>query len=325
MDEENRKTIQPLPNLDYKIVCGNSLLKVEKGDLFLYQQLQDMEKYKKLYLTEVSPAKKQEYRNKIDDLIKQITNNNQNFDFEIYFSEVFHDHNKNQGFDVVIANPPYVRQEKISDKEIIQASIKKDFLEYFSSDKSKIDAKSDLYTYFYVRGMSLLNKSGIETFICSNSWLDVGYGAWLQKFLLEKAQIDLILDNSIQRTFESADINTIISFIRALPNELNLNHLVRFVTFKKPFEEAVMLENLQAIRNAKSIKSNDVFRVYPISVSDLLEFGKEQQVDIYVGDKWGGKYLRAPDIYFTILRKGGVLTQQNHEHTIERERERERE
>jgi len=46
--------------------------------------------------------------------------------------------------------------------------------------KKKINAQSDLYTYFYIRALRLLNPKGIHTFICSNSWLDVGYGAWLQ-------------------------------------------------------------------------------------------------------------------------------------------------
>jgi len=60
-----------------------------------------------------------------------------------------------------------------------------------------------------------LNEKGVNTFICSNSWLDVGYGAWPQKFLLNHCQVHYIIDNHARRSFASADINTIISVIDA--------------------------------------------------------------------------------------------------------------
>ena len=44
-------------------------------------------------------------------------------------------------------------------------------------DINSISGKSDLYAFFYIRGLRLLNKKGILTFICSNSWLDVDFGA----------------------------------------------------------------------------------------------------------------------------------------------------
>lgn len=104
VDEEDIKQIQPLPNLDYKIVCGNSLLGVEKN-LFNIELFQKLEELKPLYFNETNAKKKQEYRKQIDNLIKKLTNNNETFDFEVYFSEVFHEKG---GFDVVIANPPYI-------------------------------------------------------------------------------------------------------------------------------------------------------------------------------------------------------------------------
>jgi len=107
VDEEDIKNIKPLPNLDYKIVCGNSLLGVEKN-LFNQQLFNDLEQLKPLFFKETNPTRKQEYKKQIDDLINQITNGHTEFDFEVYFSEVFHEKG---GFDVVIANPPYVDSE----------------------------------------------------------------------------------------------------------------------------------------------------------------------------------------------------------------------
>ncbi|MHA2344759.1 MAG: Eco57I restriction-modification methylase domain-containing protein, partial [Candidatus Hodarchaeales archaeon] len=68
VDEEDIKNIRPLPNLDYKILCGNSLLSVEK-DLFNSELLSKLESLKPLFFNETNPSKKQEYNKQIDDLI----------------------------------------------------------------------------------------------------------------------------------------------------------------------------------------------------------------------------------------------------------------
>jgi Eco57I restriction endonuclease. len=215
-----------------------------------------------------------------------------------------------------------VRQEEIADplnkikdkkeyKACLQEMVRLDFPDEFPP-KKKINAQSDLYTYFYIRALRLLNPRGIHTFICSNSWLDVGYGVWLQEFLLNRCPVDLIIDNHAKRSFEAAAVNTIISVIHAPRKKVDPQHLVKFVAFKKPFEEAIYTENLLAIEDAGKIISNKTFRVYPITVKELKESGTEyeneekKKLDAgkYEGDKWGGKYLRAPDIFFTILEKG---------------------
>lgn len=239
--------------------------------------------------------------------------------WNIEFAEIFVE---SGGFDIVIGNPPYVRQEDIADptgkikdkkqyKEFLSEMVRLDFPADFLP-KSKINAQSDLYTYFYIRALRLLNSKGIHTFICSNSWLDVGYGAWLQKFILERAPVEFIIDNHAKRSFEAADVNTIISIIHAPVKKMNGDHLVKFVAFKKPFEGAVFTEYLLQIEEAKEVTSNDILRVYPISMKNLKETGteyenetqKKMNIGVYAGDKWGGKYFRAPDIFFTILEKG---------------------
>lgn len=238
--------------------------------------------------------------------------------WSIEFAEVFAEKN---GFDLIIGNPPYVRQEAIADptgkikdkkeyKNYLEEMVKLDFPDDFPR-KAKINAQSDLYTYFYIRGLRLLNPQGIHTFICSNSWLDVGYGVWLQNFLLKRCPVELIVDNHAKRSFEAADVNTIISIIHAPQKKVAENRLVKFVAFKKSFDEAIYTENMLAIEKAEKVESNEIFRVYPIAIKDLRETGTEyadnQQKTLggkYVGDKWGGKFLRAPDIFFTILEKG---------------------
>ena len=178
------------------------------------------------------------------------------------------------GFDVVIGNPPYVRQEKIKE---LKPALKNQYACYTGS--------ADLYVYFYERGIQLLNKRGVHTFICSNSWLDVNYGAPLQKYLLNNTASAVICHSEAEREFQSADINTIVSIIRN--GTPDTDSRISFITFKT------------FIGDSNSANR----RVRTRSYSDLNRNGTRNGSQ-YIGDKWGGKYLRAPDIYWTILEKG---------------------
>ncbi|HHB89831.1 MAG TPA: hypothetical protein ENK60_00830, partial [Anaerolineae bacterium] len=258
----------------------------------------------------------------IDELQAQKRNlkDDRPFIWSIEFAEIFFDRG---GFDIIIGNPPYVRQENITDpngrlasrdyKEALLEMLRIDFPNYFAKSRAHTDQfrkdrkpsrRSDLYTYFYIRSLRLLNPQGMHVFICSNAWLDVGYGAWLQEFFLRKAPLHFVIDNHAKRSFARADINTVITVASAPVErgEAPDDHVVRFVAFKQPFEDAVLSENLLAIENATAILKTDAFRVFPITVAKLLAEGSDDGK--YVGDKWGGKYLRAPDIFFTILEKG---------------------
>ncbi len=248
------------------------------------------------------------------------------FIWAIEFAEIFFDQG---GFDIIIGNPPYVRQESISDpngrlnpkdyKAALEEMVRLDFPEYFAKSKVQLnefkknrkpDGRSDLYTCFYIRSLRLLNPQGVHVFICSNSWLDVGYGGWLQEFFLRRAPLYLVIDNHAKRSFERADVNTIISVAGAPEREVPTEHVVHFVAFKRPFEEAALSDNFIAIERAVEITRTEDYRVVPLSAAELLREGSEggekelQTTGQYEGNKWGGKYLRAPDIYFTILKKG---------------------
>jgi len=245
------------------------------------------------------------------------------FFWEIDFAEVFAD----GGFDVVIANPPYVRQEKIAPQNIPEEEITKELRQEYKAalvrsvtaqwgDEFKKDLKSDLYVYFYYLALSLLKPRGVFCFISSNSWLDVGFGAKLQAFLLRNIETKAIYDNHAKRTFAEADINTIIVVFKRPKEKVLTENLARFVAFKKPFEVVIDEDNLKAIASAREKLKTDDFRCVPLTQSELWNEGiageDTKQAEItgsefignYAGNKWGGKYLRAPDIFFTILEKG---------------------
>ena len=241
------------------------------------------------------------------------------------------------GFDIVIGNPPYVRQESIADpnlpREVVTTENKKGykaklarsvyqaFPHFFNYKRErditpdnpaaavshKLDAKSDLYIYFYFHGLSLLNPHGAFCFITSNSWLDVGYGKDLQEFTLKHCHIEQIIDNEARRSFASADVNTVICLFSAPDEkgELRLDQIARFVMFKTPFEGVLDAVIFEEVEEQKKRYSTAEHRIFPISQGELLEAGSDDASPNpkYTGDKWGGKYLRAPDIYWTILEK----------------------
>ena len=255
------------------------------------------------------------------------------FVWDIAFVELFTE--EKGGFDIVIGNPPYVRQENIADPNIprervttenkkaykakLARSVYQAFPGFFRYKRAndidnpsaavshKLDAKSDLYIYFYFHGLSLLNPKGSFCFITSNSWLDVGYGKDLQEFTLKHCHIKQIIDNQARRSFASADVNTVICLF-STPDEKResgLDRTARFVMFKTAFEGVLDAIIFEEVEEQEERHSTAEHRIFPISQGNLLKEGSDDAAPNpkYTGDKWGGKYLRAPDIYWTILEK----------------------
>ena len=235
--------------------------------------------------------------------------------WQVHFPELFD--GENFGFDICIANPPIFKAEKINEMfEIFKSGVTKDDLvrayeKLYEDLKLKIDKKSDLYVYFYLRCLYLLKEKGVLCFICSNSWLDVGYGKSLQEVLLRKSRIIGIYDNSAKRSFAKADVNTTINVfvkdnsIDFAQNKriLQTDNVVKFVSFKKDFEVAAIPDSFKEIKNSSEIIISDNFRSYAITQKELMQGGLNES-EKYEGDKWGSKFLRAPDVFFIVLEKG---------------------
>ena len=182
--------------------------------------------------------------------------------WHLHFGEVF----TNGGFDIVIQNPPFVRNERLSE-------VRKDEL---ARVFEVLTRRSYLYCYFYLRSLNILKPSGLGVIISSNSWLDVGYGAELQQQLLTTSTILKIVDSSVERTFANADINTIICFVqRELPAETSST---TFISLRAPFNIAIYDEARQ--------------RLISRTNTQLLSEGKDE-LGRFTGGKWGGRYLRA--------------------------------
>ncbi len=272
------------------------------------------------------------------------------FVWDIGFFEIFGDKARG-GFDIVVGNPPYVRQEHISNpllprtqvnpenkrayKQKLAQVIHQAFYDFFQykSDTRKatheLDAKSDLYVYFYLHSLRLLNAKGSFCFITSNSWLDVGYGAVLQEFLLQYCKMKMIIDNAAKRSFATADVNTVIALFSSpgTREPEGQDATTRFVRFTVDFEQVLSDDVFIEIEKTQVPVSTESYRVYPISQQALLIDGstiqKEKQLRViankkqtnaakhiltqissYTGNKLGGKFLRAPKIYWVLMQKG---------------------
>ncbi|HEV2969253.1 MAG TPA: N-6 DNA methylase [Pirellulales bacterium] len=113
-------------------------------------------------------------------------------DWQATFPEVF----ENGGFDVVVGNPPYVRQESIS-------ALKP----YLQTAYSAYHGMADLYVYFYELGLRVLKPGGLLSFVVTNKWMKSGYGEPLRRLFAEKAWIESVVDfGHAKQIFVDADV-----------------------------------------------------------------------------------------------------------------------
>ena len=163
------------------------------------------------------------------------------------------------GFDIVVGNPPYVRQEEMQDptgrreardyKALLQEEAWKDVKRLLPKRDAEAfprpPGRADLYVYFYARTLALLRPKGVHAFVVSNSWLDVQYGAWLQQVFLQAAPLRYVIENRVKRSFK-ADVNTVITVAHAAHPQKKVpqDWPVLFVAVKRPFEEADLLQEL---------------------------------------------------------------------------------
>jgi type I restriction-modification system DNA methylase subunit len=99
------------------------------------------------------------------------------FDWETEFSDIM----KNGGFDAVIGNPPYVRQELL-----------KSLKSYFQRRYEVYHGVADLYAYFIEKGVSLLRSGGYFAYIVANKWMRANYGKPLRQWLKQQNVVEII-------------------------------------------------------------------------------------------------------------------------------------
>ncbi len=119
-------------------------------------------------------------------------------------------------FDVVIGNPPYVRQEAIKDQK-----------EALSQKYEVYSGTADLYVYFYELAIRLLKPNGLTGFICSNKFFRAKYGENLRKYILEHTTIEEIADFNGVKVFEDATVDSAITIFKKA--KMKKNHEFKVV------------------------------------------------------------------------------------------------
>ncbi|EEP3854497.1 class I SAM-dependent DNA methyltransferase [Campylobacter lari] len=165
------------------------------------------------------------------------------FEWRFEFSEVLDEGGSFQGFDLIIGNPPYIRQEDIKE---LKPNLAKNYKVYKGT--------SDIYTYFYELGFNVLKQNGVLSFITSNKYTRAGYGEALREFLLKNTTLLEYIDLNGIKVFESATVDTsILSFEKAKTKDSSFKYLAPNTELLKENDF-----NIESILNFNKIAQNSL-------------------------------------------------------------------
>ncbi|MCB0042371.1 MAG: Eco57I restriction-modification methylase domain-containing protein, partial [Caldilinea sp.] len=176
------------------------------------------------------------------------------FHWDLEFPEVFvdlerRDWAKNPGFDVVIGNPPYVRQEQL-----------KPLKSYFSVDFSEVyHGTADLFVYFFAQGLRQLRDGGWLAYIASNSWLRANYATRLRAYLRTHVAVESLVDLGDNRVFtDAADVYPAIPVVQKAPPVPD--HAAQVATFTRG-------------EGVKQFTQQVAAKLAPVSIHDQADTG----------------------------------------------------
>jgi len=278
-DRKNNFGIAALPNLDFKFVCANSLIdngydnfiKIDKGNITpeLIKLNGEIDKLKRLREQYFDPRGDKQKKDELQGLFRQTKDfiksdfpslkkswNLENFLNRIDDWDPFDDSHVssffspawmfgiNDGFDVVIGNPPYVQIQKMEES-------RKEELE--SQKFVTFERTGDLYQLFYEMGIHLLTDNGVISFITSNKWMRANYGTGTRKLFSSATSPISIVDFGMALVFETATIltNILIAKKNGVIEQIPICR-IREEDFHDPVElKNYVLQNTIQIENPK--------------------------------------------------------------------------
>lgn len=212
-------------------------------------------------------------------------------------------------FDACVGNPPYIRQELIQHKQRWNDLAFKEF------GIKKINQQSDLYVYYLMHTAAFLREGGRLGYVISSSWLDVSFGAGLQKFLLNNFKIVAIIDHQQTRSFETALVNTVILILEKCSDlKKRLKNNIRFVKVTTDYEKLLGNYNdkdrvrrvekwANDIENVKKDAAKEDYSIAIVNQKELEEFSTTDEGK-YENGNWGARYFRSPGIYHKLIKAG---------------------
>jgi adenine-specific DNA-methyltransferase len=161
-------------------------------------------------MDELEKAKKEKAR--LETKLQEMKENKiyqNSFEWRFEFPEVLNEDGDFVGFDVVIGNPPYIRQELFSDIK-----------PYLQERYAVYNSIADLLTYFVELGFTILKKKGVFQFIISNKFTRANYGKELRKFLLDNTSLTHFIDFSGIPVFDEATVDAaIVGYVKGKEDE----------------------------------------------------------------------------------------------------------
>ena len=235
----------------------------------------------------------------------------------------------NDGFDLIIGNPPYIRHRDIFNlqnnspqanvlyRNQLHSSLKS-IPNIVETEKSRLD----YYMYFFYHGLKKLRSNGILAYIVSNSWMNVRYGYNFQEYICRFFEIKQIFDNEY-RSFQSAQINTVIAIFHKPAKKTDKKNAVKFIKWKIPYNKLFhqkdsrnfvkkLYENNhsthpETFNSDFKIVENDIFREFSCSQNFIFSlkennsYADKKNLD-YVGYNWANYFFDAPSFYFKLTK-----------------------
>jgi len=252
-NEDGKRVLQTLPNIDVNIKCGNSL--ASNHPVCIGRKVNNIDGAQasirdyKWYVREYKRCRSKALKRKVNDNITLIKSKllptrqynlfeenisanfrdeynikKQTLEWMIEFPEVLSDDGTFEGFDVIIGNPPYINLEKLKVDSSIYASMHRiDEKGITQKTYQTHDSQGDLYTLFIERGLHLLRNGGHLSHIVPNKWEKVKYGRPLRELFLNKNLYQLI-DFGNNQIFEDATTYTCIIRMKKEQNRGTLSH-----------------------------------------------------------------------------------------------------
>lgn len=251
---------EPLPNLDFKIVCGDSLTGTDPspshfGDLFRHriEELADqLAELKHNHMSSTGQLKSgfaEEISGILNELRECLSGDPEQalvVDWRVEFAEVF---TNDGGFDVAIANPPYVRMELFKD---LKPMLIRNFTEIHRE-------RSDLYCYFYARALQLLKDGGILAFISSNKWLRSNYGSGLRKYVRDHCNVTSVTDFGELPVFQAAATFPMIMIASKDGPASKPFLFTQIRSLQDPYPDILELQNLQGHELPAELLAEDIW------------------------------------------------------------------
>ncbi len=183
--------------------------------------------------------------------------NSKTLEWRFEFPEVLDDEGDFLGFDCIIGNPPYIRQEHIKD---LKPLLQKQYQDFYNST-------ADIYTYFFALAYHLLKEKGFNAFITSNKYARAKYGAQLREWLLKKTTIVSYMELNALKVFESAAVDTsIMSFIKQTPPKES-----RFKYYEPTLDDKNDLKSARSLPMKQNALSTESFIFANASFLDLRD------------------------------------------------------